>query len=372
MASGLLMAAQQDGPYFFNATETPPAIVAESISDWFQVPVLVHESVQKKTVTGRMWGTNVNDVLTSFSFLLGCKFRLDSSRSVYVVGGDSVKVISQFPSYGLSAQDVSLISRDGARLVADRIVVEEDESRTKQISDVIETFRSRQSVVLELFLLDTSDSQAARVNEWLDQVKIGAGMVAQSAFVTAAPQAGAAQTFQRLSKHGPEYDVQVRGLLELIERDRNSRLELRQQIQVLSGSESMFSSGEIIERPIILREPETGKDLVSRYDRRTVGLQLRLKAVSLPAGWSLKVDMEDSNFVSDREKTTKVTMERILKPGAGMTLLASFTRSSSETLHRGVPILSKMGRLGKRLFETTANSSGNRAVMLLVREVASK
>lgn len=357
--------------FFFQATDAAPGIVADAIAEHFAVSVLVHETAAAKKVNGRLVCRTLPESLEALSFLLGVKFRCDESGRTWMVGGEPVEVVSQLPSYGLSAGDVAGITREGARLVADRIVLQADQSKTSEVREVLETFKDRPAITLELFLLDVADGSIDRVNAWLDQVRIGGGYLAKAALTTASGGAGAVgEAVQTISKvRGPVYDVEVRGLFDLLEKERGSRVELRQQVQVLSGSETQFSSGEIVETPIFLREPETGKDLVSRIERRTVGLQVRLRGVQIEDAWHFRIELEDSNFVSQRERSTKVVTERTLKTDAGMTLLASFSRKTDERLKRGVPVLSNLGKWGDRVFTKTEASRASRSLMLLARPV---
>jgi len=363
------MTAQVDpGPFFFLASESTPAEVALAISDHWGVSVLVHESVAGKKVTGRLVTRTLDEALSGFSFLLGCKFRSDATGGTWMVGGEAVRSITYLPSYGLNASDVAGISREGARLVADRIVLEVDEGKTKELRAVVESFKVRPAMLVELFLLDVASSSVDRINAWLDEFRIAGGYVARAAIVASDPT-GAVAGSMVTKVASPVYDVNVKGLLELIEKERSARVELRQQVQVLSGSETVFQSGEIIENQIITREPETGKDLVSGFERRTVGLQLKLRAVSTTAGWYFNVNLEDSNFVANRERSNKIVTERLMPPGGAMTLLASFTRKTDESIGQAVPILSSIPKLGRRLFTKKVSNSATRSLMLLAREI---
>lgn len=368
----LLKAEQSEPlPFFFLADDATAVMVAEAVADHYAVSVLVDPKLADKKISGRLVAHSLQEALQAMSFLLNCKFRGDVDGSSWMVGGEAVHVVTQSPSYGLSSAEVAGISHESARLVGDRIILEADQGKTKEIQQVLEAYKIRPSMLLELFLLDVSSTSVDRVNEWLDQFRIGVGYVAQAALVVADPTHGAvaaAATIQKVS--GPVYDVQVAGLLRIIEKERNARVELRQQLQVVSGSETTFSSGEIVETQLITREPETGKDLVSKVERRTVGLQLRLRGVDMGDGWFFRVDLDDSNFVSNRERSTKIITERYLKLGTGLTLLASFTRKSDETIRSGVPILGAMGRLGRRLFNKQEKLHGERSLMLLARPVA--
>ncbi len=340
--------------------------MAEAIADHYAVSVLVHEKSAARKVSGRLICRTLDEALDSFAFLLGEKYRADASRRIFMFGGPEVSVITALPSYGLQTAEVAALSKEGVRAVADRIVIDADQAKTAELREVLTGFRDRPAITLELFLLDVGDSSVDRVNAWLDTVRVGGGYVAKS-YLTAAGGAGAAPLLQ--SVRGPTYDVEVKGLLDLLETERGSRVELRQQVQVLSGSQSRFSSGEVFTDTLYTRQAQTDNDLTSRIERRTVGLTIQLHGTWTGEAWHFRIELEDSSFVNQRERSTKVQTERVLKPDAGFVSLASFTRKSEERTKAGVPGLSGLGKVGRKLFTKGQTNSASRSLMLLARPV---
>lgn len=341
--------------------------MALALSEHFAVSVLVHGSASARPVTGRLICQTLPEALDSLSFLLGVKYRADATGRIYLLGGEAVEIVTQLPSYGLTEKDVTGIARDKARLVADRIVLQADQTQTSEVRQVLEGFRSRPSITLELFLLDVSDTSVDRVNAWLDSVRVGGGYVAKSFLATTTGGAGGLPALQ--SVRGPTYDVEVAGLFDLLEQERGSRVELRQQVQVLSGSKTQFSSGEVFTDTLYTRQAQTDNDLASRIERRTVGLTVNLTGTATGDAWHFRIDLEDSSFVNQRERSTKVTAERVLDANSGFVNLASFTRKSEERVKSGVPVLSDLGKLGRKLFVKGQTNLASRSLMLLARPV---
>jgi len=341
--------------------------VALALSEHFAVSVLVHGSASAKPVTGRLVCQTLPEALESLAFLLGVKYRADSTGRIFLLGGEAVEIVTQLPSYGLTEREVTALGRDKARLVADRIVLQADQTVTSEVRQVLDGFRERPAITLELFLLDVSESSVDRVNAWLDQVRVGGGYVAKSFLAAGTGGATGLPAFQKAA--GPVYDVQVGGLLDMLEKERGSRVELRQQVQVLSGSKTTFSSGEVYTDTLYVRQAQTDNDLQSRVERRTVGLTVNLTGVSTGDAWHFRIDLEDSSFVNQRERSTKVTAERVLGINSGFVNLASFTRKSEERVKSGVPVLSDLGRIGRRIFTKGQTNSANRSLMLLARPV---
>lgn len=147
---------------------------------------------------------------------------------------------------------------------------------------------------------------------------------------------------------------------------------MRQQSEILSGSQTRFESGQVEERELITREPETGKDLVSKIERRTIGLTMNLGATAFPGGWQLRVDFQDSDPSGGTERTTSFRGERGLLDGEeGFFLLASFNRKSESSTGRAVPVLGSGSGWLARQFKKRETFRGQRSVMVLARRVRS-
>lgn len=100
-----------------------------------------------------------------------------------------------------------------------------------------------------------------------------------------------------------------------------------------------------------------------------MGLTIQLHGTWTGEAWHFRIELEDSSFVNQRERSTKVQTERVLKPDAGFVSLASFTRKSEERTKAGVPVLSGLGKVGRKLFTKGQTNSASRSLMLLARPV---
>ena len=137
---------------------------------------------------------------------------------------------------------------------------------------------------------------------------------------------------------------------------------------VSSGTTTKFTSGQIVEQPLIVREPQTGKDLVTQIDRRTVGLSLNLRATAFADGWHIEFDLSDSAISNAAERTTTFTGQRRIKDNDGFFLLTSFNRTVRDGARLEVPGFAKIPLVGKAFRKSTA-STQNRSVVLLARPV---
>lgn len=343
--------------------------MALAISDHYGVSVLVHGGDEGKKVSGRLVASNLTQALDGLSFLLGVQYRADEAGNVFFFGGKDSKELVVLPSYGLTSQEIGNAFGTTAKIVGDKIVADAEQFRVSQMRTALEGLRTRPSLVVELMVLDVATNTVHRVNAWIDSFKASAGFVAKSADVAANVANPIGQVGQVLNGGRMRYDVDLGVLFTLLDGDSSARIQLRQQAQILSGSETRFESGDVLSTPLITREPETGKDLVSRIERRTVGLRVTLGAVALSNEWHLKLDLEDSGFANGAETTTKVVAERRLTDAEPVSLLASFSRTVDERRSSAVPVLGTAPKIG-RWFTKKTRDGRERSLMVLVRPVA--
>lgn len=339
------------------------------------VSILVHGSDGDKLLTGRVVVDSITEAVESLAFLLGARWREDGG--IYYVGGKGPdKVLSQFPSYGLKASEVGSVLREGVSVVGDRVIAETDQMRAAQIGEVLKVFEERQALNLEIFILDCAMEKVDRVNAWLDTFQLGARYFED----TAIPYKGAVDAIGGAIGGGGDaervrgftYRVDAAALLDFVRTDGDIRVELRQQIQVLSGSRSTFASGQVEEDVTYTTVPgqNTAQQLVSSISRRTVGLQMDVEAVASGVNWVVTLRVDDSSLTGDRERTTTYSGQRFVRPWDGYFLLASYTRKSAEKVGLGVPILSSIPGI-KSVFRKGHNTKGQRSVVVVARPLSS-
>ena len=118
-------------------------------------------------------------------------------------------------------------------------------------------------------------------------------------------------------------NLSLRLLWQLLEKDNTAKVEFRQQSRILSGTSTKFTSGQIVEQPLIVREPQTGKDLVTQIDRRTGGVSWNLRATAFADGWHIEFDLSDSAISNAAERTTTFTGQRRIKDNDGFWVVST-------------------------------------------------
>jgi len=343
--------------------------VALALSEFYNVSVLIHGDMGKKLVTGKLRSADLEQGLEALCFLLGTKSR-KVGDDIFLVGGSSSKVIRQFPSNGIKVGELGAL-REGVSLLGDRVVVETDQVRAAQIQEVIEGLTNRRSLTLEIYVMDVSELDVDRVNSWLTAVKLGAGYFAN----TAVPYMGAAQAADAVihpdayRKRGFSGTADIQVMFDFMRDCVDSRLILREQIQVMSGGSSRFESGQVMEDVTYSTAGQTSGQLVSGITRRTVGLTMNVEAVSMGAtNWFIQVVMSDSAVLGEDEFKTMYEGERILGERDPFFLLAAFTRNTKQTTGEGVPVLKSLPVVGK-WFKKSETLKRKRQVMVLARPV---
>lgn len=345
--------------FFFQADAIRASELALAISDHFGVSVLVHGDMAERPVSGRLIGADLEQAVESLAFLLGVKFRVQDH--IWLVGGRPEKTVAQFPSYGLTAAEISPLVREGGGLIAGRVVVESDETRLGEVRSLLQSYSNRPSLTLELFMLVVGSDQVQRVNDWLESLKLGVSYFQDTAF-PAVPIVEGALSQQR--RRGLNWSADAQALLDFVRVNSDIRVELREQVQVLSGGRSTFESGDVVQdiRYTTIPGATGGQQLVSQIDRRTVGLTLDLGAVESDGQWFVSIRMSDSSLSGTTERTTSYEGERFIPAGSrSYFLLASFTRKTEEKTKDAWRLFP---RLAKR-----ATSTASRSVMLIARPV---
>jgi hypothetical protein len=367
-----LRAANGDGSatFFFEANNAEPGQVARAIGEHYAVSVLVHGTVAEKKVSGRLIAADLHQALDGLSFLLGVPWRANTNRSVFLMGGSPEKIVQHFPSYGLTQAQLGGLIKDGAvSLVADRVVMEVDQAKGAQVAQVLETFADRKQITLELLLVDVATTTVDRVNEWLDTVRVGGGYYRNTLVKDAAAGAVGGVPGVAARRSGFFQDTEIKALFELLDKDRTSKVEMREQLHLLSGSSSEFTSGEVIENRLFVRQAQTSNDLLQEIERRTVGLRIRIGGTAYRDAWHLTLDLQDSSIVGGRERTTGLQAEKLMDPRDGFISLATFQRRAVDASTQTVPTLAK-GFL-KKLFTKSTSTKADRSVMILVRPILS-
>ncbi len=350
--------------WFFDAEEATAGEVARSISEFYQVSVLLGGSLGVTKVSGRLLASDLPEALASLQFFTGQKWREAPGGRTYLFGGSKEKVIADLPTYGLRPQELGSIIGSVGSVIGDRIVVETDPARLAELQAALKPLGERASLVLEVYVVACSTQTVERVNAWLNTFTLGVGVAAGQGPMAGFP-VGIATGSNPL-----QGVADVRAMLTLLDGDRMAHVELRQQATILSGGSTIFESGQVLEDVTYTTLPQaqqTSGQMVSQITRRTVGLALNLEAVNIGSDrWHLDFKVTDSTLANGNEERVRFEGSRRCREKEGMFLLASFTRRTLQRTEKLVPVLSELKWIG-RGFRTAVASKEDRSVMILAR-----
>lgn len=339
------------------------------MSEFYKVSILLDPLSVHREISGSIRTRELTQALDSLAFLLGASYRkLESTNGqVYLVGGKPVTSLTSYPSYGLEASQVSQAVRDGVSVLGDKVVAETDEVRASQLRDLLAGFRHRPALTLEVWEISVSDVGNQYVNAWLNQFQVSGSInypvpsfASNSNSVTGVTTMGNG-VFQAAA------DIQ--GLLQLLNDAGGVDMDLHTKMQVVSGGQSSFQSGQVLQDVTYSTVQNTSSQLVSGISRRTVGLILSVSAVNCDeTNWFLTVNFTDGSVNGQTEVNTVYTGGRMVAEKQGFFLLGSFTRKGVNKTAASVPLLSHLPLAG-RYFRTSTTSKTRDNVVILARPV---
>jgi hydrogenase expression/formation protein HypD len=168
--------------------------------------------------------------------------------SIVVLGAKGEKIIRALPTYGVGIETVrTLLQQANVVALGDRFLIEAEEQKVVELAAAMEELRRRPSLIAEVWMVDVAEGCVDRVNAWLQSLTVGVGWFAKSTLLGAASgAANAGPAAAKLSTvKGPTVNVDASFLLQLLEIDSGARVELRAQVQLLSGADTRLSSGDV-------------------------------------------------------------------------------------------------------------------------------
>lgn len=373
MASSFKMGASSGSPFFIECDGVPFAEVTRAVGDWFKVCVILAPSLASKAVTGNLASYSLPDVLDALAVMVGEPWRkIGTEGGMYAFGGKQEPQVRSLPTYGVPVGAIQQLVQSSVVQLGDRVLVSGEPQKLAELEVALESLRVRPSVVMDVWMLDVAEGSVDRVNSWLDSLTIGAGYAAKTMMMGGAlDELGNVISEPHLTTvRGPTANINASFLLTLMELDRSARVDLQAQVQLLSGSPCTLASGEVQEDVTYQTLPGAttsgNGQVVSSITRRTVGLNLTIKAVEAGTNWALSCKLEDGSYVGEKERRSTLEAERLVGAGSGYTLLATYTRRTVERSRQGVPLLMEVPVLRSVVSKMQTNTV-SRQVMIVVR-----
>ena len=317
-----------DNEFWFEAKGIPLWQLAQSISEYFNVNILVFDDVKEKKIHGDIKGLNIEETLNALTWLIGIEWI--KKDNVYYVGGNATSV-SVYKSIGIDSK-IETVYKDSVKLLGDKIVVQGSERDIKKIEDSLKKVTERDFVKVKVKMVEISYNDEFDVGfEWSKAFEYTADwkeMLKNIHPVTHAAMAIAVST-------------------HLDEIFYSSRTLINTELGILSGSGVSIAIGEDLDREVY-QQSDYGTRVVSGYNTQHTGLIIDLKAFKGDSkDWVLHATIENSTSESSLQKRLTKLTNQIKASSGDVVLIGSVKRENiRHEVTKGIPFLCRIPWLG--------------------------
>lgn len=345
-------ASEIKSDFFLSCEGLPVWQVAQAVSDYFKVNLLVFDDIKDRKIYGDINGLTLEAVLDSVSWFLGVEWI--QKDNIYYLGGNADKIVV-YNSSGINDK-IEAIFEKGVKLIEDKIVVSGTEREVKRISDSLESIVKRDYINVRLYAFELSYDASNKAGIDWDIETSGSS------------------DFGNLltSGKGRKFFVQPQNDLNLlisadVQLD-NSSVDIQTIIDtdlgILSGSETSFTVGDANDRELYTVSNE-GSSVVSGFNTQESGIIVIVKAYKADK-WFFNVQLEDSTAESDLSKSrTKISNNVVLDVGDTVLLGHLIKGTETRTITLGVPFLADIPYLGY-LFRVTTDRTLRKEVFFFI------
>ncbi len=313
--------------FFLNSEGLECWQVCQSLSDYFNLNIIVFDDIKHKKVFGQVKGLSVRECLNVLAWLLGVEWV--EQDGIYFLGGNRKNILVR-DSVGLPS-DISTVIPN-VNVLGDKIVVVGTEREIKRVSDALEKLSSRSYVNVWLYVFEMRFDD--RVDIGIDWRKMITYSASWDALIRG--QFNPAQTLAIsfvASAKLEEYYLDFSSLIDT-------------NLGVMSGSETTFSITDDTDREVF-NESGDGYRVVSGYSTQQSGLILSLKGYKVSGGWMFDVKFENSRAESSTQKrAVKLSNSVLVSPGNTVLLGCINEKSVYKRFEKGWPWLSRVPILG--------------------------
>lgn len=320
---------QESNPkdFFLSCQGVPLWQVCQSISEYYNVNVVVFDDLKDKLIFADVSGCDLVDVLDLITWLLGVEWVERAGQ--YYIGGNQSKIMV-FPSLGID-QKIEAVFPNAVKLVNDKLIVQGSERELKRISDSLSLTLDRQVARCQLKVIEVVYSNDFQVGlDWEKSFDYGVSW--ENMLKNVHPVTHLAMS--------------AKASLQLDQAVISTRYLVDTQVGILSGSKVSLQIGDETDRPVYSTS-EYGNRVISGYSTQETGLLIDLSAYNSGGVWVFDSSVEHSRPVSDVKKTLSKVTTQVLVSDTRPFLLANVSSSGREfTIEQGVPFLCRIPYIG--------------------------
>jgi len=302
--------------------------VCQSLSDYYDVNILVFDDIKEKEIFGDIKGLSVSSCLDVLSWIIGVEWLQE--KGIYFIGGNRKNVVV-LDSYGLPDNITSVFKE--VSIVGDKVTIVGTEREVKRVVDAIKELSDKTYINVWLNVIEVvHDDKIEFGIEWDHVLKY--------TFTWANMMKGQFNPAQMLA-------LALAGSLKLDEAILDYNSKINTCVGVLSGFESKIESIDEKDRQTY-NESGDGYRVVSGYNTQTTGLTVALKGFKTDSGnWLFDVDIENSRSISDTEKKSTKFKNRVIVPRGSSVLLGIIKEEAKGFgFSKGIPYLSRIPYIG--------------------------
>ncbi len=327
-------------------------VVAEAITDFYQVNVFIAPKYAAKKITFSFSGNNLKSLFDSLAFTLDCSWRLESNN-IYFSNADTL--LAKLPSYGLKDGIIRALGDIKGAIVKDSIIINGSESDIKEATKIIKEFGSRKLLKLKVSSI-----------EFLCDDSLELGIDIQKSFSYFFSTADIIKDFDPTT----HLALSVVASLKASAKYARSTVKINSVFRVLSGDQINIEVGEELDRELY---SESGQGNVNRvktgFSTQKTGLMINISPFYDYDKKTVFINFEASNStaITDlQRKVTKIKTFAVLEPGQAVIVADLNLDGRNISYDNGIPFLCKIPWIGY-FFRVTNSLYAQRKVIFIIQ-----
>ncbi len=343
-----------DSDYYIQSDELELWRLANDISQFYSVNVLVYPDIKDKRVSCDLRGLTLEKALDLVSWLAGVEWYIKDGN--YYIGGNK-DYIEVLDNTGIDASISAVFGSSNVKIVEDKIIVSGTEREVKRIAQAIRQLQQKANCSVHLVGYEVSEDRLVKLGvdishsikygvSW-DNLIASGGNPVQSLAMSLAASVKAEQSSDDL------------------------KLLLSTNLTCVSGKSQYLFVGESTDR-VLNSTNEQGNVYTSSYNTIETGYRVDVKSFLYDGSdWIFDFLIKNSNATDERHRTQlDVKNTVILRAGQGALIGRIIKNSESIKVEKGIPLLCELPYVGY-LFRVTTEREVRRHILFFVERLGS-
>lgn len=341
-----------DTGFYIQSDELELWRIANDISGFFNVNVLVYPDLKDKKVSCDLRGLTLEKSLDLVSWLAGVEWYLKDNN--YYIGGNK-DYIEVLDNTGIDLSLTSVFGNSNVKIVEDKIIISGTEREVKRISDAVKQLQKKANCSIHVVGYEVSEDRLIRLGvdlshsikygvSW-DNLIASGGNPVQSLAMSLAASVKAEQSGDDL------------------------RLLMSTNLTCISGKSQYLFIGDAVDR-VINSTNEQGNVYTAGFSTVSTGYRVEVKGYLYEGeDWIFDFFIKNSN-ASDQYHRSELEVKNtvLLKIGAGALIGRIIKKMETVKEEKGIPFLCEVPYFGY-LFKVSEEREIRRHVLFFVERV---